>query len=402
MTLKCLSADLRKVDRKPIPESSYPLIFTPEWLEAINHDLEGRPLHNCLVASENGIVPVPWTRITSPEFIDDRPPTVNVPSSDGDSCPLHLRSPQEPHQTSPLDSKGSVTQSWASDRRKLSRDKYPGLIKVEPARPGQMDFRVESEASQDPEEDYVALLSFPQECRRESPDREVVTLSVDTQRLQGERLGAKEATLLGRVLPLPGPDERPPSGRRACAEPAGSGEKAYSGGSRRKARHKASVCITEKPHSGIQEKPLDCTSTLVRDTKEESAASKIQRSEGMPEPGQAFSLLLSPADPVAPASETKTEETTPEHSRAAKPGGRLGRSTSSRVSLAPGLQLSLRGQKEPYIPPEKAPLQHGEPWKAPCPLNSLQPCGTRAVGKGKNPHSARQGLDLPWFRRLWL
>lgn len=119
MTLKYLSSDLRKVDNKSIPETSYSLIFTPEWLEAINSDFEGRPLHNCLVASENGITSVPWTRITSPEFIDDKPPVVNVPSSDGDSCPLealHLGSFQEPYQASSLGSEGSAAQGWAKEK----------------------------------------------------------------------------------------------------------------------------------------------------------------------------------------------------------------------------------------------------------------------------------------------
>lgn len=187
MTLKCLSSDLREVDKKPIPESSYSLIFTPEWLEAINNDFEGRPLHNCLVASENGITPVPWTKITSPEFVDDRPPIVKVPSSDGDSCPLedlHLSRPQEPYQAGDLGGKGSVAQIWDKGKGKLSGDKYPGLIKVEPARSGQLAFRTDSEASQSLEGDYVALLGFPQEYRGASPDSEVVTLSVDIQKSQ--------------------------------------------------------------------------------------------------------------------------------------------------------------------------------------------------------------------------
>ncbi|XP_050007175.1 uncharacterized protein KIAA1755 homolog isoform X2 [Alexandromys fortis] len=407
MTLKCLSSDLREVDKKPIPETSYSLIFTQEWLEAINSDFEGRPLHNCLVASENGITPVPWTRITSPEFIDDRPPVMNVHSSDGDSCPLHLSSPQEPDQASTLGSEASVVQSWAKDKGKMYRDKYPGLIKVEPARPGQMSFQMDHEVNQGLEGEYVALLGFPQQCRRGSLDREVVTLSVDTQGLQEETSKTKGVPVLGRVLPLPEHDEGPPLGKLTCAKPAGSGEKPCSGGSRRKARHKPSAHTAERqpqqPHIGVPEKPLDCTSNLLEDTEEEPASSKMRRPLEMtaamvqlrPGPRQIFSPLLSSAAPAALASETKTEETTPGHGRASKPEAFLSRNTSAHGSPAPGLQFSfLKAQRAPPLPPEKTLS----------PLNSLQPCSTKAAGKdgtalprtsGSTPLSG----ELPGFQK---
>ncbi|XP_041911055.1 uncharacterized protein KIAA1755 homolog [Arvicola amphibius] len=406
MTLKCLSSDLREVDKKPIPETSYSLIFTREWLEAINSDFEGRPLHNCLVASENGITPVPWTRITSPEFIDDRPPVMNVPSSDGDSCPLeglHLSSPLEPGQASSLGSEASVVQSWAKDKGKLSRDKYPGLIKVEPARPGQMSFQMDSEVNQGLEGEYVALLGFPQQCRRGSLDREVVTLSVDTQGSQEQTSKTKGAPMLGKVLRLPGHDEGPLLGRLAYTKPAGSGEKPCSGGSGRKARHKPSAHTAERqpqqPHVGVPEKPLDCTSDLLEDTEGEPASSKMRRPLGMtaamvqlrPGPRQIFSPLLSSAAPAALASETKTEETTPGHCRASKPEAFLSRNTSP----APGLQFSfLKAQRAPPLPPEKALS----------PLDSLQPCSPKAPGKdgtalprtsGSTPLSG----ELPGFQK---
>ncbi|XP_036041815.1 uncharacterized protein KIAA1755 homolog isoform X3 [Onychomys torridus] len=414
MTLKCLSSDLCKVDKKPIPETSYSLIFTPEWLEAINSDFEGSPLYNCLVASENGITPVPWTRITSPEFIDDRPPAVNIPSSDGNTCPLevlHLSSPQELGQASSLGSVGSVAQSWAKDKGKLSRDKYPGLIKVEPARPEQMAFRMDSETKEGLEGDYVALLGFLQECRRGSPDREVVTLSTNTQGSQKETSGTKGTPLLGRVLPPPGPDEGLPS----YVKPTDSEEKPCSGGSRRKGRHKASDHIAERqpqqPHVGVLEKLLDCTSGLVEDTEEEPGASKMQTPLGMPAamvelrpgPRQTPSPLLSSAAPVALASETKTEETTPGYGRPSKPEAFLSRNISICGSPAPGLQFPfLKGQRAPLMPPEKALLQHIG--KALSPLNSLQPCGAKTPGKDgtalpRTSGSAPPSGKLPGFRK---
>ncbi|GAB1287140.1 hypothetical protein APTSU1_000237000 [Apodemus speciosus] len=417
MTLKCLSSDLREVDRKPIPESSYSLIFTPEWLEAINNDFEGRPLHNCLVASENGVTPVPWTRITSPEFVDDRPPVEKVSSSDGDSCPLedlHLSSLQESDQASDLGSQGSVGQSWDKDKGELSGDKYPGLIKVEPARPGQITFRRDSEASQSLEGDYVALLGFPRDYRGASLDSEVVTFSVDTQKPQETRCRTQEAPLLGRVLPLSGHAGALPLGRRAYEKPAASGEKPCSGDPRRKARHKSSghtaVGQPQQAHTSVPEKLLDCASGLTEDTEEEPAASKMQKPLGMPEavvqlrpePRQAFSPLLSSAGSVSPVSET--EETIPGQSRASKPEDCLSKNASFHGSPAPGLQLSyLKEQRVPLGTPEKAVLQHTRPRKALCPLSSLQPWGAKAPGKDgtilPTSGSGSPSGEPPGFRR---
>nr|XP_055121160.1 uncharacterized protein KIAA1755 homolog isoform X2 [Symphalangus syndactylus] len=114
--IKCLSLDLHTVDKKPVPEPAYPILFTQEWLEAINSDFEGSPLHNCLVASENGIAPVPWTKITSPEFVDDRPQVVNALGQAWGPLPLEaldLSSPQELHQASSPDNQVLLAQSLA-------------------------------------------------------------------------------------------------------------------------------------------------------------------------------------------------------------------------------------------------------------------------------------------------
>ena len=136
LTIKCLSVDLRTVDTKPVAESSYPLLFTQAWLEAINSDSEGSPLHNCLVASEDGMAPVPWTKITSPEFVDDRPPAVHLLSPAWGSLQLEaldLSSSQELHQANCPDRQVLLVRSLGKGR--THRNKYPGLIKVEQAGP---------------------------------------------------------------------------------------------------------------------------------------------------------------------------------------------------------------------------------------------------------------------------
>ncbi|KFP03973.1 Uncharacterized protein KIAA1755, partial [Calypte anna] len=70
ITVKHLSCDLRTVEETPVPEAAYALLFTNEWLEEINGDRAGDPLHTCLVATENGIAPLPWSKIATPEFIE--------------------------------------------------------------------------------------------------------------------------------------------------------------------------------------------------------------------------------------------------------------------------------------------------------------------------------------------
>uniref|UniRef100_UPI00398F8BAA pleckstrin homology domain-containing family G member 4B n=1 Tax=Pristiophorus japonicus TaxID=55135 RepID=UPI00398F8BAA len=70
IVLKCLGRDLCSVEEKLIPEVSYTNIFTVEWLGTINSERAGTPLHTCLLATDNGVVKVLWTKIVNPEFVN--------------------------------------------------------------------------------------------------------------------------------------------------------------------------------------------------------------------------------------------------------------------------------------------------------------------------------------------
>lgn len=59
-----------EVEGIPIPETSYPSIFTESWLREINEGRQGNPLHQCVLSSDRGVVKVPWTEIANPEFLD--------------------------------------------------------------------------------------------------------------------------------------------------------------------------------------------------------------------------------------------------------------------------------------------------------------------------------------------
>ncbi|XP_076028153.1 pleckstrin homology domain-containing family G member 4B-like [Genypterus blacodes] len=60
---------LRAVEETPIPESSYPCIFSSDWLEEINRGRHGTPLSQCLLTAEQGVVRLPWQWVAVPEFV---------------------------------------------------------------------------------------------------------------------------------------------------------------------------------------------------------------------------------------------------------------------------------------------------------------------------------------------
>uniref|UniRef100_A0A8C1BAD9 Quattro n=1 Tax=Cyprinus carpio carpio TaxID=630221 RepID=A0A8C1BAD9_CYPCA len=58
------------IEGTPIPETSYPCIFTESWLREINEGRHGNPLCQCVLSSDQGVVKVPWTEVANPEFLD--------------------------------------------------------------------------------------------------------------------------------------------------------------------------------------------------------------------------------------------------------------------------------------------------------------------------------------------
>ncbi|XP_070445295.1 uncharacterized protein KIAA1755 homolog isoform X4 [Equus przewalskii] len=406
ITVKRLSSDLRTVDTKPVPVSSYPLIFTPAWLEAINSDFEGSPLRNCLVASEDGIVPVPWTKITCPEFVDDRPQEVDVLSPAWGSLQieaLDLSSPRELHQTTSPGSQVLLARSSAKGKDRMYGNKYPGLIKVEQAGPGEAAFRMDDVASQDLEGDYVALLDFPLQSRGGSPSREVGKCHGCPFGALEEASGSKGMPVSQRMLPLSGASGGPSLEKWACAELSSSEQEPCILDSRKKVNHQAtnnnSARQPQEPDCNVLGNPLHYASGLEAGVAEKPAVSKMQGPLGnlenmvqlRPGPKQASSPRLRPAAPAAPAPETKMGE------GATQVSGRLpkavtgpSRNTSSSRSPTPGLKFSfLKGQRQA---PEKASLQHDRPWKVLCSLHSPTPPRARCSGKAGTSHTKTSGL----------
>ncbi|XP_017678043.1 PREDICTED: uncharacterized protein KIAA1755 homolog [Lepidothrix coronata] len=179
VTVKHLSLDLRSVEETPVPEAAHALLFTEAWLEEVNSSWAGDPLHTCLVATENGVTPLPWSRIATPEF-------VNKPRAGADGVPAgarHEPAPQTapepagpgtpvPHSTAnvpvPYGNIAGTIPGCKATSWKSSQGRYPGLIKVEQAglqkKPSMLAVPSLCEIiSQNLEGEYVNLLEQSQE-----------------------------------------------------------------------------------------------------------------------------------------------------------------------------------------------------------------------------------------------
>ncbi|XP_074878322.1 uncharacterized protein KIAA1755 homolog isoform X2 [Buteo buteo] len=179
ITVKHLSRDLRTVEETPVPEAAYALLFTNEWLEEINGDRARTPLHTCLVATENGIAPLPWSKIATPEFIDK-------PKAGADGVPAGAQHGPAPETAAEPAAPSAPAHHGAADvpapygnvvgtipgckvtSRKSSQGRYPGLIKVDQAglrkKPAVLAVPSLCEIiSQNLEGEYVDLLELSQE-----------------------------------------------------------------------------------------------------------------------------------------------------------------------------------------------------------------------------------------------
>uniref|UniRef100_A0A8C5U2P3 Uncharacterized protein n=1 Tax=Malurus cyaneus samueli TaxID=2593467 RepID=A0A8C5U2P3_9PASS len=227
VTVKHLSLDLRSVEETPVPEATHALLFTNAWLEEVNSTWAGAPLHTCLVATENGITPLPWSRIAMPEFTDK-------PGAGADTVPAGARHEPAP-EPAPDNIVGTIpgckATSWKS-----GQGRYPGLIKVEQAglrkKPATLAVPSLCEIiSQNLEGEYVDLLEQSQE------DMDLLTRSLLPTCPPGRiRAGAEvmlpwanggpgaEAWTFGGALSSEDPCS-PSLGRRLSQEPGPHGSK---------------------------------------------------------------------------------------------------------------------------------------------------------------------------------
>ncbi|XP_029288016.1 quattro isoform X2 [Cottoperca gobio] len=124
-----LEEGCREVEETPVPETSYPCIFTEEWLRDINEGRHGTPLSRCLLCTDQGVIKLPWAKIANPEFLD-KPKTL----------PTYREAPPEPKQISVPSHFNSSTLPMEAmffsgkDRRPASLrpgDSYSKLVKMD-------------------------------------------------------------------------------------------------------------------------------------------------------------------------------------------------------------------------------------------------------------------------------
>lgn len=168
IVLKSLLEDLQEVEETPIPETSYPSIFTRDWLDEINQGRHGPPLHTCLLSTDQGIVKVPWAQVATPEFIDKPKVMASSPAtpewSEAPQVPARSPSKKETSgfsvETRILPAKDGIAVSL-----RLIDSNCGRLIKVDQTRAtnkpiGWVSPNTWDSRNQDLEGDYVDLVEF--------------------------------------------------------------------------------------------------------------------------------------------------------------------------------------------------------------------------------------------------
>ncbi|XP_074068008.1 uncharacterized protein KIAA1755 homolog isoform X2 [Macrotis lagotis] len=416
--VKCLSKDLRNVEERPVPESSYPILFTKEWLEGLNQDPERGILHSCLVATEKGVSPVPWIKITAPKFVS-KPPTVNDPSPSQVSLQLdaldlstprgvlqtmtssNLKLPSTTNSQPILNNKD--TGSWKSNR-----NKYPGLIKVEQTESWKKSCRLTAPSTdeminQNLEGDYVDLLKISKEKRGCSPHNSAVNpseaISSDTEEpLTNQMVSATQKTPSPSVV-NGAPFFPAGSEKWTCGKPESSEDGPCTPCLRRKlngSQFQNSRCRYRESYLAALQNPVNFSSGLMTAIKEESDISKneptlepLDKSQPRSSPSRASSPQLHTACAHKVVhQESRTEEMGLQgylkffksSAGSARILSRSGSPTiNQKFSFLKGHKQSPSSQDP--TPPEKVAHLHNGPWKIMTSLYSPKMSRAKFLGK---------------------
>lgn len=112
------------VEETPVPETSYPCLFRRDCLHKINHGRHGTPLSQCLLATEQGLVRLPWERVVVPEFVDVPRSAMSSMASASPPHPTLL----SPPPSSPPDNWPSNKSSGLSPLKESARKQYPVTV----------------------------------------------------------------------------------------------------------------------------------------------------------------------------------------------------------------------------------------------------------------------------------
>ncbi|XP_072917696.1 pleckstrin homology domain-containing family G member 4B-like isoform X3 [Hemitrygon akajei] len=172
IVLKCLGRDLRSVDEKLIPEVTYTNIFTAEWLETINSEHSGIPLHTCLLATDNGVVKELWSKIVNPEFVNKskvtdpsghRTHSVQETEYSGGSAEMTLQTGMENDHSLWASEPDSDTKKNKNPLPNLGQKEGVKCLSHQPTKLGVMSPNQYELSNENLEGDYVDLMMFSKE-----------------------------------------------------------------------------------------------------------------------------------------------------------------------------------------------------------------------------------------------
>ncbi|XP_070797250.1 LOW QUALITY PROTEIN: uncharacterized protein KIAA1755 homolog [Pituophis catenifer annectens] len=373
LVVKCLSRDLTTAEKISIPDASCSWLFTEAWLEDINRDLERPTLHTCLVATGNGIVPVLWNKIATPEFV--QLPKAELMEKDSVHPETHCRLNAEPPSH----------HSGGDQVSKPPQGKYPGLIKVDQGSWKKSNLFVVPSLcdiiSENLEGEYVNLVEFSEE----SPKVEMSSPEVAPHHLQPEAFPAAEKVLL-----------------RPNGEAGSQGEAWNCGKEQDLEEGPCTPCLRRKlsPDSKIHEprcryrdsymaalqNPISFNSGLMAAILEEmdltQAASSSEDTEAQPDEGSG--QMISPNLSEHPNKERKTEESPKSGVTKLAKSPAEGPAVSSKFSFLKG-HRPLASCGEGPGPPEKAGKGPEGPRKKALMVSSPKAARAKpAAGKGSS------------------
>ncbi|XP_051887523.1 uncharacterized protein KIAA1755-like isoform X2 [Pristis pectinata] len=172
IVLKCLGRDLRSVEEKLIPEVSYTNIFTSEWLETINSERSGTPLHTCLLATDNGVVKELWSKIVSPEFVNKSKVTapsghrihfVQETENNCDSARMTLQTGAETNHSLRASEPVSDTKTKQNPSPNLGQKEGTKCLSHQSMKLGMISPNQYEISNENVEGDYVDLMMFSKE-----------------------------------------------------------------------------------------------------------------------------------------------------------------------------------------------------------------------------------------------
>lgn len=189
------------VEETPVPETSYPCIFSRQWLEELNRGRHGAPLSRCLLTSARGLVRLPWDRVFLPDLVN--PHSRGRMASASPPCPA-LPRPRFPENS---DSAPATVQNSIRNPAAFSVE-----TRICPAKHGiavslcLVDTRATASLSSsrevEPESRPVGLVS-PQACAPKAPKERLLGKVVcddqqeEVKRLtEGEYIDILQATML--------------------------------------------------------------------------------------------------------------------------------------------------------------------------------------------------------------